>query len=304
MGPKERNFITDRLSSDFLWLSGLQWKARSPSYEVSVVDAPDIGKCNSPDPSQLRPGKSKGATSKPKNGVNLEAQATKPVVEGRLILNQRDQLPLEVEGERLKGNLLVFYSGTYSVSIRDELGFDNKDRVQYRIILIPDEYPEAEILSPTEDGEVSGDEVLPVLYAARDDFGLTGIRLIYQKTGTERSISLRNPGNSTSAGPEIFKWDLASLALTPGDRVNYRIEAWDNDSLSGPKSGYSKTFTLRMRDLKGRAAEEAQRGRGPPGPLGRHLERQRPQCLMGSQVMEKVDKHLIVRGRKRSAVQS
>jgi hypothetical protein len=133
------------------------------------------------------------------------------------------------------------------VSIRDELGFDNKDPVQYRIRLIPDEYPEAEILSPTEDGEISGDEVLPVLYAARDDFGLTGIRLIYQKTGTERSISLRNLGNSSSAEPELFKWDLASLSLTPGDRVDYRLEARDNDSLSGPKSGYSKTFTLRMR---------------------------------------------------------
>ena len=231
--------------------------------------------------------------------VNLEAQATKPVVEGRLILNQRDQLPLEVEGEKLKGNLLVFYSGTYSVSIRDELGFENKDPVQYRIRLIPDQYPEVEILSPTEDREISGDEVLPVLYAARDDFGLTGIRLIYQKTGTERSISLRNPGNNTSAGPEIFKWDLASLALTPGDRVNYRIEAWDNDSLSGPKSGYSKTFTLRMRDLKGRAAEEAQRAQEVAEALldllADHLEDSKDRKALSDElarIMEKVDKHL------------
>ena len=280
-------------------------KARSPSYEVRVVDAPDIGKMRltliPPNYTRLPREIKEGGHIEALKGtvVNLEAQATKPVVEGKLILNQRDQLPLEVEGEQLKGNLLVFYSGTYSVSIRDELGFENSNPVQYRIHLILDQYPEVEILSPTEDREISGDEVLPVLYAARDDFGLTGIRLIYQKTGTERSISLRNPGSSPTAGPELFKWDLASLSLTPGDRVDYRLEARDNDSLSGPKSGYSKTFTLRMRDLKGRAAEEAHRAQEVAEALldllADQLEDVKDRKALSDEIagiMEKVDQHL------------
>ena len=280
-------------------------KARSPSHEVRVVDAPDIGKMwltlIPPNYTRLPREVKEGGHIEALKGtvINLEAQATKPVVEGKLILNQRDQLPLEVEGEQLKGNLLVFYSGTYSLSIRDELGFENSNPVQYRIHLILDQYPEVEILSPTEDREISGDEVLPVLYAARDDFGLTGIRLIYQKTGTERSISLRNPGNSPTAGPELFKWDLASLSLTPGDRVDYRLEARDNDSLSGPKSGYSKTFTLRMRDLKGRAAEEAHRAQEVADALldllADQLEDVKDRKALSDElarIMEKVDQHL------------
>ena len=46
-------------------------------------------------------------------------------------------------------------------------------------------------------------------------------------------------------GPETFKWDLGSLGLAPGDRVVYRIEIWDNDSISGPKKGTSQTSSFR-----------------------------------------------------------
>ena len=113
--------------------------------------------------------------------------------------------------------------------IRDDLGFENTHPVQYRIQLIPDKYPESEILSPTENLEVAGSEVLPITYTAKDDFGVTTIRLIYQRAGKEKAVTLKSLKERRFAGPEVFKWDLAALALTPGDRVSYRLEVWDND---------------------------------------------------------------------------
>jgi len=196
-------------------------RTNSPVYDVRVVDVPDIGKIKltliPPAYTRLpREVREEGHIEAIKGTVvNLEARATKVVKEGKLILNQKDQILLKVEGDQVKGNLLVFYPGTYSLSIRDELGFENPDPVQYRIHLIPDKYPEGEIISPTEDLEVSGNEVFPVIYAARDDFGVTAIRLIYQMGGRERSITLKNLKDIRSAGPELFKWDLASLTLTP-----------------------------------------------------------------------------------------
>jgi soluble cytochrome b562 len=190
--------------------------------------------------------------------VNLEARTNKPVKEGKIVLSQGNQLALQVKGDRLTGSLDVFHPGTYSIRVKDELDFENSNPVQYRIQIIPDKDPVGEILGPAEDLEVSGTEIIPVVYAARDDFGVTALRLSYQMGGTERFITLQNSSLGRSFGPETFRWDLTGLALTPGDRVAYRLEAWDNDTLSGPKAGYSRTFLLYVRDERDRVAKEAE----------------------------------------------
>ena len=240
-------------------------RAKSPVFEVRVVDAPDIGDIKT---TLIPPGYTHLPKTVQEDGhiealkgtvVALDARTTKVVKTGKLILNQKDQILLSVDGDHLIGNLLVFHPGTYSLIVRDELGFENPNPVQYRIQLIPDKYPVGEITSPTENLELAGSEVLPVTYTARDDFGLTTVRLIYRVAGKERSITLKSLKEIPSLGPEVYKWDLAGLALTPGDRVSYRLEVLDNDSISGPKAGYSQTYTLLIRDEKHRAARETER---------------------------------------------
>lgn len=280
-------------------------RANSPLYESRVVDAPDIGKMKltliPPDYTRLPEEiKQEGHIEALKGTVvNLQAWATKVVREGKLILDHKNQFPLNVEGDQLRGNLYVFNPGTYSLSIRDELGLENVNPVQYRIHLIPDKYPQAEIMSPTEDLEITGSEILPLIYSASDDFGLTAIRLIYQMVGTERSITLKGFEDNRSAGLERFKWDLASLALTPGDRVSYRLEVWDNDSVSGPKVGYSRTLTLRVRDERDRAARESERAQEISDDLldllADQLEDIKDRKGLADEIagiMEKVDQHL------------
>jgi len=104
-----------------------------------------------------------------------------------LRLQQGNELGLNIDTDRLTGNLPVFHPGAYSIHVKDELGFENINPVLYRIHLIPDKYPEGEIISPAEDLEVSGTEVTPIIYSAKDDFGITAVRLSYQTGGTERS---------------------------------------------------------------------------------------------------------------------
>ena len=240
-------------------------RANSPIFEVGVVDAPDIGEIRT---TLIPPGYTRLPKTVQEDGhiealkgtvVALDARTTKNVKTGKLILNHKDQILLDVDGDHLTGNLLVFHPGTYSLIVKDELGFENANPVQYRIQLIPDKYPVGEIMSPTESLELAGSEVLPITYAAKDDFGLTTIKLVYRVAGKERSVTLKSLKEIPSVGPEVFKWDLAGLSLTPGDRVSYRLEVWDNDSISGPKAGYSQMYTLIVRDEKHRAAREAER---------------------------------------------
>jgi len=239
-------------------------RTTSPVYEIRVVDPPEVEEMRltliPPDYTGLsREVKEEGHIEALKGTVvNLEARATKEVKEGKIVLDTGNQLPLRMDGPLLKGTLLIFNPGIYSIQLKDNLGFENPNPAQYQIRLIPDKYPEAEIVSPVEDLEISGNEIIPISYTAKDDFGVPEVKLSYQMGGMERWISLKSKNFGRSLGPEVFKWDLKSLDLIGGDKVRYRLEVWDNDSISGPKKGYSRSFSLLVRNERARAAKEGE----------------------------------------------
>jgi hypothetical protein len=239
-------------------------KGTSPVYSIRVVDPPEIVRMKltliPPDYSGLpEEVKEEGHIEALKGTiVNIEVQVNKEVMDGKIILNQGNELSLKKEGNHLMGGLMVFYPGSYSIKVKDEFGFENPNPAEYQIHLIPDKYPEAEMISPAQDLEISGNEVIPIIYTVKDDFGITGVRLSYQMGGIERFISLKSADIGRSWGPDTFKWDLSSLTLTPRDRVVYRLEVSDNDSVSGPKLGYSTSLTLFVRDERARAAKEGE----------------------------------------------
>ena len=238
--------------------------AASPAYQVRVVDPPELEKIKltliPPDYTGLAKEEKEGGHIEALKGtlVNLEVRVSKAVREGKIVVDPKNQIPLETHENRLKGNMLIFNPGTYFLEVRDELGFENPNPARYPIRLIPDKYPEAEILNPDEDLEVAGNETIPVVYSARDDFGVSTVKLNFQTSGREKSLTLKSSANRRSIGPETFKWDLAGLALAPGERVSYRIEAGDNDSVSGPKFSSSRTLHLHVRDDRSRAAKEGE----------------------------------------------
>ncbi len=277
----------------------------SPIYGVRVVDPPDIGKIKltliPPDYSALPEEVKEDGQIEALKGtlVNLEVRATKQVKEGKILLSQNNQLLLKVDGDRLTGTLLVFYPGAYSFHLKDDLGFENPNPVQYPIRVVLDRYPEGEIMSPDHDLEISGNEVLPIQYTVKDDFGITGVRLSHQVGGKEHFINLKNPNQGRFIGPEIFKWDLSSLDLTPGERVLFRLEIWDNDSISGPKKGFSRTLTLSVRDERARAAKEGEEARQIAEALldllADHLEEKKEKNQMTreiEEILKRVDKNM------------
>ncbi len=239
-------------------------RTTSPAHQVRVVDPPEVAKVMltliPPDYTGLPKEEREGGSIEALKGtlVNLEIQVTKTVREGKIVVDQKNQLPLEIRENRLKGSMLVFNPGNYFIEVRDELGFENPNPARYPIRLIPDKYPEAEILNPLEDLEVAGNETIPIVYSARDDFGVSTVKMNFQTSGREKILTLKSSASRRSIGPETFKWDVAGLALAPGERVSYRIEAGDNDSVSGPKFSSSRTLHLYVRDDRSRAAKEGE----------------------------------------------
>jgi hypothetical protein len=239
-------------------------RASSPERHIRVVDPPEVMKLRltliPPEYTGLPKEEKEGGPIEALKGtlVNLEAQVTKTVREAKIVVDQKGQIPLEISENRVHGSILVFNPGTYAIEVQDDLGFENANPARYPIRMIPDKYPEAEILSPDDDLEVAGNETIPIVYSARDDFGISSVKLSFQMSGRERSLTLKSSPHQRSIGPETFKWDLAGLALAPGERVSYRIEAGDNDSVSGPKFSSTRTLHLHVRDDRSRAAKEGE----------------------------------------------
>jgi soluble cytochrome b562 len=277
----------------------------SPVYTLRVVDSPDVKSVRftliPPDYARLPRESREGGHIEALKGtvVNLEGQLTKEVSAAEMVLNQEAALPLEIQGESFRGNWLVLYPGHYSFKVKDEFGFENPDPVRYSIRIIPDKPPEAEIYQPAQDLEISGDEEIPILYMGRDDFGITAVKLLYRKGEREYAINLRSPGGERYLSPQSFKWEMSSLALTPGEKVTYRVGVWDNDTISGPKAGYSRSFTLSIRDEKARAAREGEEAHQIAEALlsllADHLEEVKDRqslILAMEETLKRLDRHL------------
>jgi len=56
-----------------------------------------------------------------------------------------------------------------------------------------------------------------------------------------------------------FRWDITGLALAPGTGSFNRLEVCDNDSISGPKVGYSTNLLASTPRGEGSAAKEVER---------------------------------------------
>lgn len=253
----------------------------SPSYAIEAVDPPEIGNLKitlypphyTGLPTQTFQGGNiegiKGST------VRLEAWSTKEVAKARLVLDGGKEVSLKIDGKRLQGNLVLFQPQKYQILVEDPLGFRNSP-ISYEMRVRPDGFPTVEILRPTEDLEVNGDETLPLEFSARDDFGVHQVSLAIRIGDRQEKIPIEKEGNKKLIPRERFDWDLGKLGLREGEEAIYHFEVVDNDTISGPKMGTSKALRLRLKNLRGEHQQVAEMirdlSRQMVDLLGDHLE--------------------------------
>lgn len=228
----------------------------SPSYTMESVDPPEIGNLRI----ALYPPHYTGLPTQTIQGGNVEgikgstlrfeATSSKEVVRAKLLLDEGRELPLKIIGRTLQGSLVLLQSQRYQILVEDALGFRNSP-ISYEIRVRPDGFPVVEILRPTEELEINGDETLPLEYSARDDFGIQEVSLVISVGARQEKLPILKEGNKRLIARERFNWELGKLALREGEEALYHLEALDNDTISGPKLGTSRALRLRLRNLKG-----------------------------------------------------
>ena len=154
---------------------------------------------------------------------------------------------LQVTGGRdLAGRLVVGDGGSYRFRFLDARGRTVAEGPPIPIVVEPDAYPEARILSPERELEVDGDRVVPIEWQAEDDFGVQEVTLVLKPpAGEEQRRPLRREGTLRHDGGTV-DLPLAPLGLAEGERLSYWIEALDTDTVSGPKKGASEPHTIKI----------------------------------------------------------
>jgi hypothetical protein len=178
--------------------------------------------------------------------VEIDAAALRPAASAAIVIDgQKKPIPMGVKGGRVHGSFLLDAPMTYRFQLTPPRGRAEIEADAHKIEIEQDRAPRVELVAPADDLEVSDRKRIELGYSVEDDYGLTQLELVWQPSGgrEERKKIATRPGR-TAQGRMV--WDLADIALQPGARVAYHLEARDNDDVGGPNVGLSRTFYLRV----------------------------------------------------------
>lgn len=128
----------------------------------------------------------------------------------------------------------------------------------FHVNVIKDAYP---ILQIQEVKDSINKEQILLFGTISDDYGITKLAYTY-KILDEKGKLIKSESKpleiSSKNNISISQYeDLKTYQLQPGQKVEYFIEAWDNDGVNGPKYARSSTFTYQTVSLE-KSKEELQ----------------------------------------------
>jgi len=192
--------------------------------------------------------------------VSVTADLGGPRVEtARLVFDDESTRPLEVSTGTARGRFTLRREGSYHLHLESTQGPTNRDPIRYQIALQTDARPSVSFLSPTGPAELSEDLTQTLRVQLSDDYGFSRAALFYrleeeadEGNGTFESVQLPVPDDVRDTQTLTHQWLIAQdtgLDPEPGDAIAYYVQAWDNDTVNGPKSGRTATQRLRMPSL-------------------------------------------------------
>lgn len=130
---------------------------------------------------------------------------------------------------------------SYSISLVNE-NSSNKDQISYQVDVIKDQYP---TLTVDQLRDSALFQTILLAGMIKDDYGITRLALQYQLTRQGANEISSTIPLEISASPQqnfFYRWNLDSLHLNGGDRLQYYMEVWDNDGVHGHKSTRSVVY--------------------------------------------------------------
>ncbi len=194
----------------------------------------------------------------PGTRVEIRARTAERWPSAALRVYDRPPEPVEVvDGRALRAALDVGGEGIWRFE------FGALPSPDYRIVPEPDLPPDVSVGVSTRALSASIDAALALPWVARDDYGLTEVKVEIDDGKQKRVVPLRALLDAPREARDDLRVTPKELGLAPGDEVRLRVGVWDNDAVAGAKPGWSAAIALEVL-----------------GPRGRHARTQRYRTLM------------------------
>ena len=194
--------------------------------------------------------------------VEVQAEASRPVVEAALGLavGAADPEPMAMtlspDGSTALARFTVLENGAWSINFKASDGIDTANPPRWTITAVPDAAPVVVANFPARERNVTRIARWPIRFTARDDHGVSGVRLRWQVVppGVEPESATGEPGSQeisgmATVGAESISgetwFDLSPLNLEIGSRVQWWLEVRDHRTpAANVGESHKGTFTV------------------------------------------------------------
>jgi hypothetical protein len=183
--------------------------------------------------------------------VYVELDASDELSKSLLVFNSGNEMNMELNGINAAGSFTASSNGSFKINIFKNFGdkeISNSNPQDYSVRVYPDEYPKINIIEPESETQASNTKEVLLRSRITDDFGFTKMRLVYKLSKSKYSPPDKDyrfadiPIKNTDAtGLEVpYQWNLSDLNPGTEDEIEYYVEVYDNDAVSGPKMSRSE----------------------------------------------------------------
>jgi len=195
--------------------------------------------------------------------VVLEAQSRLHGADrGTLTLTGKEVFPMQVLPDgRVSGRFTVTAPGAFWIALGTESAMTSGP--ERPIEIESDQAPTIELTRPTGTVEINENGEENLEYEAADDNGIDRVDLVL-RTGVGREVrkTVARTAKHVTRLKGHYRFSPETLRLEGGPRIELELEAFDNDTIRGPKPGRSKTLIVElMTRLSRHEAVLAEQGR-------------------------------------------
>lgn len=197
--------------------------------------------------------------------LKIQATATKDLQSAAIRLSGVDgELPMTLSSNTMTGQFTVPRKGLngFSIYMVDTGGMDSRDSAVYRVEIVPDRVPVVRLTYPERKEELATRQALMIMgMDVSDDFKIAKLRLRYKADSlddnAEKTMDLDLGAEQPQKLRRRFEWKLSEFKplLVEGTRIEYWIEAEDNNDATGPGIGSSEHQYLKIVSIEEKRAD-------------------------------------------------
>lgn len=237
-------------------------------YQLRLVDRPAVSAMQltidppayTKLPPQVLPSDQSAYVMPAGSAVHLRITASKPLSGATIALGNSPLGPMTSDDPahvvwRFTVEPAALQRGSLAVSLTDADGLPSRRPTRIELRPTPDKSPVVRVKLEGIGDLITPRALLPIRIEASDDFAVTALALSFHHAaaldtgGKPANQKLPIAGATTPAHrvePFVHRWPVESLNLPTDSQLTFVIEATDNDAFTGPKTGLSQVFMLKV----------------------------------------------------------